>query len=434
MTDKSRRRQSGQLLPIAAVGFVVLAAVAGLAIDASRDYLAKRNAQNAADFAALASAKEMTLSGNLNKVVSPNTPPIYAAHDFAANNGFTTVFNTASDAASGGGFTTSWFDVGGMPCNATSGFATKVTVNSPAQPLPGAPVPPVCAGSGAFSCIQVVITTNIAELFANVIGVSHAYVTVGASAHAVLPGSTVNAPPPNALVLYEPQAGCDAASQQCFKESSPAARTLLACAGGTNNCPTFWSRAGTRPYIYGFDGNTFYPPQDAATLQSNGDMLVQDRTTFCDPYGGAGCAPNTAVGSAGFALAGGSKVYCSKYGGGVSFLTPCTTTGQAGLGEVDGNQASFYPPAYWTPTVDTNGLNGCGSLVLNGQAVYGPCASPQEPYLIQPGFYNYIVINHGTYEFDPGLYDITGVAPVNTQSGGSYFANGIDHSREGASD
>src|SRR5947208_16089233 len=97
MTPRSRRRQSGQLLPIVAVGFVVLAAIAGLAIDASRDYLAKRNAQNAADFAALAAAKAMTLSGNLSVSISPNTAPVYAAHDFAANNGFTTNFNTACD-------------------------------------------------------------------------------------------------------------------------------------------------------------------------------------------------------------------------------------------------------------------------------------------------------------------------------------------------
>jgi len=47
----SRKRQSGQMLPIAAAAFVVMCALAGLAIDASRDYLVKRNAQNAADFA-----------------------------------------------------------------------------------------------------------------------------------------------------------------------------------------------------------------------------------------------------------------------------------------------------------------------------------------------------------------------------------------------
>src|SRR4029077_8150212 len=52
----------------------------------------------------------------------------------------------------------------------------------------------------------------------------------------------------------------------------------------------------------------------------------------------------------------------------------------------------------------------------------------------KPGIYRYIVINHGTYEFDPGLYDITGLAPVNTAASAGYTANGIDHSRETATD
>ena len=64
----------------------------------------------------------------------------------------------------------------------------------------------------------------------------------------------------------------------------------------------------------------------------------------------------------------------------------------------------------------------------------GPCTARaptrREPYLIGNGVYDYIVINHGDYEFGPGLYDITGLAPVNTATSG--FANGIDHSQETA--
>jgi hypothetical protein len=47
-----------------------------------------------------------------------------------------------------------------------------------------------------------------------------------------------------------------------------------------------------------------------------------------------------------------------------------------------------------------------------------------------PGKYHYIVINHGTYEFESGLFDLTGSAPVNSLTGASYVANGIDHKRE----
>jgi hypothetical protein len=429
-----RRRQSGQIIPIAVVAFIVLAAIAGLAIDASHDYLIKRNAQNAADFSALAAAKAMTLSGNVSVAVSSGSAAVKAAHDFAANNGFSTLYSTACDNTAGGGFTTSWFDIAGVPCSATTGFRNKVSVNMPVQALSASPVPPVCQGTGKFSCVQVVITTNIAQLFANVLGISSAYVTVGASAHATLPGSAVNAPPPNALVLYQPQSGCDTNDQQCFNEANAVGRSLLSCSGGTNNCPTFWTTPGTKPQIYGYDGSTFTPALDMAAVQSNGDMVVQDRTTICDPYNGAVCAQNIITGAAGFAVPAGAKVYCQKYGGGAVFSTPCTTTGQPSLNELDSNQTPFSSAAYWSPSVDTTGLKSCGSLVLNGQAVSGPCSNVNEPYLIEPGFYSYIVINHGTYEFDPGLYDITDTAPVNTLTGGGYTANGIDHSREGGAD
>ncbi len=430
----SRKRQGGQVLPIAAAAFLVMCALAGLAIDTSRDYLVKRQAQNAADFAVLAASKQMTLSGSLNSPVAPNSGTVIAAHDYAAINGFGTIYSTGCDTSGPSSFSTTWFDVSGLPCGATNGFNNKVTLNSPPISLPGAPVPLACQGSGQFTCVQVLITTHIAEIFTSVLGISSAFVTVGASAQAVLPSASFDAPPPNALTIYQPQSGCATGQQQCFDETKPAARTQLSCTGGTNNCPTFWVRPGTAPKIYGYDGATLSPAGDYTTLRSNGDMVIQDRTTICDPYSGRTCSANTAVGPSGFAVSGGTKLYCSRIGGGGSSSTPCTTTGQSSLNEIDSNQAGWFAPGYWYPTVDTSKLKDCGSLILNGQPMYGPCADPQEPYLIGPGFYDYIVVNHGDYEFGSGLYDITGVAPVNSATGGAYIANGIDHSRENASD
>lgn len=434
--EEHQRRQRGQVLPIAAAAFLVMCALAGLAIDASRDYLIKRDAQNAADFAALAASKQMTLSGNLSAPLGSGSKPVIAAHDYAANNGFRTIYSTACDSGSSSSFTTTWFDVGGLSCSATTGFTNKVTVNSPPVALPAAPVPVACQGSGAFSCVQVLITTRISQLFTAVLGITGAYVTVGASAQAVLPSSSVDAPPPDALVLYEPQIGCNPARQQCFDETKPVARALLSCSGSTNNCPTFWARPGTAPKIYGYDGSVLTPPADYTAVQSNGDMVFQDRTTICDPYNGLTCSPNTAVGPAGFAVPGGTSIYCTKIGGGGGGSSPaCTTTGQAALNEIDSNESAWTAAFYWQPSVSTAGLPSCGGLVLDGQAVPGPCSPPAgSPYQIQPGIYSYIVINHGLYEFASGLYDITGTAPVNTASGGGYIANGIDHSQEGAAD
>ena len=100
----SRKRQSGQILPIAAAAFLVMCALAGLAIDASRDYLVKRDAQNAADFAVLAASKQMTYSGNLSSPLSSGSSAVQAAHDFAANNGFNTIYSNGCDASSGAAF------------------------------------------------------------------------------------------------------------------------------------------------------------------------------------------------------------------------------------------------------------------------------------------------------------------------------------------
>ena len=425
------------MLPIAAAAFLVMCALAGLAIDASRDYLNKRNAQNAADFAVLAAAKQMSYSTTLSNPIAANSPAVHAAHDYAANNGFSTIYGNGCDSTAGGGFTTSWFDVAGPACTATAGFNTKVSINQPAVNLPGSPVAAACLGAAKFSCVQVVITSRIAELFTSVLGINFAYVTVGAAAQAGLPSSSFDAPPPNAVTIYQPQSGCLPASQQCFDETKPVGRTQLSCTGGTNNCPTFWARPGTAPKIYGYDGSVLTPAGDYTALRSNGDMVFQDRTTICDPYNGVACVANVARGTAGFAVPAGTKLYCSKFGAGALSLTPCTTTvpaGQAASNEIDSNQTGWSAPGNWFPTVDTSKLPFCGSLILNGQPMYGPCSTPSEPYLIGNGIYNYIVINHGNYEFDSGLYDITGKAPVNTATGGGYVANGIDHSKENASD
>ena len=425
----SSRRQKGQILPIAAAAFLIMCGLAGLAIDASRDYLTKRNAQNAADFATLAAAKQMTLLGSINSPVAPNSDTVKAAHDFAQNNGFTTIYSNGCDNSTGTSFTATWFDVGGPACGATTGFTNKVTINSPPVNLPGSPVPTSCLGTGKFSCVQVVITARIPQLFTSMVGIPFAYVTVGAAAQAALPASAFDAPPPNALTLYQPQSGCVTATQQCFDETKVANRAALACTGGTNNCPTLWVQSGAVSEFDGYDGSVYSPVRDLTTVQSNGDMVLQSQTTFCDPYNGGVCALNTAKGASGFAVPGGTKLYCSGYAAGAG-TTACTNAVQPTLNKIYGNQAGWQSPTAWYPIVDLTGLPVCGGLVLDGGKVTGACADPTSDYTILPGIYSYIVINHGTYEFGPGLFDITGKAPVNTASGGAYTANGIDHSKE----
>jgi hypothetical protein len=81
-------------------------------------------------------------------------------------------------------------------------------------------------------------------------------------------------------------------------------------------------------------------------------------------------------------------------------------------------------------TVANSFANSTGGAIA---APNSACDASTDPYQVQPGIYSYIVVNHGTYEFNAGFYDVTGNAPVNTRTGSSYNntgANGIDHSQE----
>ncbi len=420
-----------------ALGTLVLIAVAGLAIDASNLYLTRRQAQNATDLAALAAGKQLAASTFvLTTAPKSGDKSVNAAHDFAALNGFPTAYSTACDSASATNFSATWFDSPGFSCAASSGFRTKVVVNVPAVAVANVPVPDACSSQAQFSCFQVTMTARVDTMFGRAFGLSTIYPTVTAIVRTTPAIQGYSIPPPVAAYLYQPQTGCGAAAQ-CFNEALPASRSNLTCTGG--NCPTFWVQSGAQPSFYGTDGSKTIPVAgDIATLQSNGDMVIQDKTVFCDPYGGAKCT-GAAVGVKGFSLASGSKLYCSGFGSGSSGgLIPCTTSGQPSLNQVAGNETTFAALS-WTPSVDTSGWPTCGALVLNGGTVQSSftvgaassaCYDTIEPYVIQPGKYQYIVINHGTYEFETGLYDLTGTAPVNTATGGGYVANGIDHANE----
>lgn len=430
----------GQAILIMALGIVLLIGIAGLAIDTSNLYLVRRQAQNATDFAALAAGKQLAAAPfTLTTAPASGDASVHAAHDFAALNGFPTVYSTNCDVSSANTFTATWFDAAGPACSATSGFKTKLRVDVPPVSVNGLPVPVSCTGAGQWSCFQVTVTQRVDTVFERTFGILNTYFTVSAVVYTTPAFQSFSLPPPVAVYLYQPQSGCNGVGTQCFDESSPPLRRSLTCSAG-NNCPTLWVQNGTAPSFFGTDGAASIPVAgDVPTLQSNGDIVLQDKTVFCDPYNGAVCSPNGAVGAKGFSLASGSTLYCSGLTGGGSYngLTSCTTSGQPALKALAGKETTFSAKT-WTPSVDTSGLPDCGGLILNGGTIANSftmgadpaCSSAAEPYVIRPGRYRYIVINHGTYEFESGLYDLTSSAPVNTATAGSYVANGIDHKNE----
>jgi Flp pilus assembly protein TadG len=420
---------------------LVLFGLAGLALDAGHLYLVARQAQNAADAAALAAGRSLATALQNGPPGSSSNAAVQAGHDWAGVNGFTTLFpspNACDTTVSGAPqvglsqFATTWYDTS-VPCGSTSGFNTRVTLYSPPQSLTtNCTVQP-------YNCLQVVVTQQVTNFLMGVLGQPVSTVTASASIFAQPPKGSLPLPPPVALYLYQPQskqAGCNSLNQQCFDETLPPQRSGMSCKGALPNCPTLWVQPGSGPLIAGYDNS---PAGDMVAVESNGDVVLQDATTICDPYGGATCAANQVTGSQGLALAAGTKLYCSGFGPGSTSNTtpPCTTTGQAPLGTLYANDTSFSAKT-WAPTVNTS-LPVCGALILNGDNVTNSFSvtpsssqcypSASEPYTILPGQYQYIVVNHGAYDVESGLYLITGTAPINTNLPGT-LANGIDHSQE----
>lgn len=438
---QSKSRSTGQILVVFALSFVVILGFVGLAIDAGHDYLVHRNTQNAVDAAALAAGYQLTSAGaTLTAPPLSGAAAIHAAHDYVQNNGFPTTYNSVCDTRTATAFSTNWYDAA-VGCSATSGYTTKVTVNVPAVASGGRALPPDCVAY-PYNCIQVVISYRITNYIMGIMGISTTTAVTSSVAFASPPASALGVPPAIAVYLYQPQSGCNTATQQCFDETQAPSRQSLSCAG--SNCPTFWATDSTQPMIKGIDGATLNPQSDTVAMESNGDMVVQKATTVCDSYASASCTTGH-LGAQGFALKTGSTLYCTGSTQPVG-LVPCSTPGPGGasLNTIAGTQTTFSPSS-WTPAVTVPGsIPVCGGLVLNGDAITSSSfvgrqsddclPSDSEQYTIEPGKYSSIVINHGQYEFGDGLFDITDKAPVNTNWSGTYVANGIDHTGEKSSD
>jgi hypothetical protein len=437
---KRRRRTRGQTLVIFALMAVVLFGFAGLALDAGHVYLVFRQSQNATDASALAGGKRLG-AGMHNAALQGSNDPSkapQAIHDYAQANGFNTAFNTSCDSGNNASYTMSWVDTG----TCLGGFTTKITVNSPPPVLT-----PDCANV-PFNCLQITITQTVNNFLMGALGIPTTTVTTTATVLALPPGNVATMPTSYALYLYQPvytgpPGLCSNGSAQCFKAGTAPQRSQLSCLNSAYSCPTFWSRPGSSPMIVGIDGKNI-PDGDLAAMQSNGPAVLQDPTTFCDPYNAGTCAAGSVVGLKGFSLqpAPAAPLYCSSSNPSPVVPIPCTNVGPGGaaLSTLTGNESAFAAMT-WAPTI-TVPANSCGSLLLNGDTVAnsggsGACNPPlTDPYLIMPGIYGSIVVNHGIYEFGPGVFQITGVAPQNTVIAcppqcPAQKANGIDHSAEG---
>jgi hypothetical protein len=418
--------------------FMTLMGFAGLALDATHLYLAQHTAQKAADAAALAAGKRLA-GATWQAPPSDSDFSSIAAHDFAAADGFLTNQATSCTTSTTIGgvtyWTDTWYDVVGLGCPPVGSYNTSVKIAVP----PNGALTPHCATS-PYNCMRVTISQKVTNFVMPALGIPTTMVSAYATVYAQPTSMVYSTPSPFGVYLYEqavPTIASCPGGYQCFDRTKVPSRSMLSCSSAGANCPTLWEQQGAGTMFVGVDGQTLNPPIDTVALESNGDMVLGDNigTIFCDPNGGtmASCLGFSAVGAKGFALAAGANIYCNGSGNG-SGTTACTKPGPStySTGPIIGNLTSWTPPSAWTATVSPK-TTLCGTVVANGDTVANSGSSCNggagEPYTFLPGTYNSIVINHGAYTFEPGVYDITGTAAVNDRMSG--FADGIDHSREG---
>ena len=488
---KARRSgQRGQALPLIGLMLALVIGAAGLSVDLGHQYSQQRLGQTAVDAAALAGANELQVESQ-NAVITTiplwNDAAVMAAHDYAGANGFTTVWPNAASVCLPGSvntasqFSAEFFDTSytGTCTTNPKAFATEVIVNVPPLSYAGSTMPNSCNNKLSppgfpDNCIQVVVVQQVTNYLMQVFGAKSNYVTTFATGYArPVSGSSASPPPGStslpsstAVQLYEAtsvQAGCGGTGMQCFNESTAPARTTLGCTAAGDNCPTVFAAAGSATIEAALGTNVQPASAHATALQSPGDIVNRDNPlNLCepDPLATPMCTSGSpSPSSHGFMLGPSSTLYCTSLttnpaGGMGSSCTNNVTQNGAGPAVIAGDPVAYAAPATWAPTPPPTPKDECGGLILNGDPITAANVPPvffaqsggawvptlpdkdcvpdaTEPFTIVPGQYSFIVINFGQYQFEDGLYDITGNAPVNTSALlSSIEPNGIDHSQE----
>lgn len=440
-----RRRQRGSALIVLTLTTTALVGIASAALDGGRDQSVRVHSQYVADAAGLSAARIWRSEASGPPPASG--PPAYSnaapdgavltAQEIASVNGFVTNGSDACVISAPPNLQVAFFDVdpgAGCTTAAPAGWSTEVEVSIPPlmTPLPASCVP-------AYRCVEVDISSNVANLLAGALGMSRTLVRTSSVADALLP-------PP-----LPPGFAVDATENPGLFNSG-ILTTRAQYGSPCVNCPALWN-AGVEAQIGGFDWS-MAQSADQGAAAAHGAIVASagSRTELCDTYqANAAATCSAGLGPAGMAYSpsGLDQAYCGAGPPFVCLNTIATGTGTFQAGGLMPYSAAAAAPAPAAPV--TSGLPNCVSLLLNGGTVtsglgagHDPACEPPAatPYTIEPGVYSWIAINHGAYTFAPGVYDITGSAPVNTLAcpppllGGcvAVTSNGIDHSTESASD
>lgn len=175
------RDEAGQVLPIVALGIVVLLGMTGVAVDISHAYLCQRELQATCDAAALAGATVIPTSLTSAPVIKTATN--YTALPGAKNNIYTNMSNVAM--------------VSGYP-------ALKCLATMQAQGIS-------CVGYLPYNALQVRMTATVPTYFAKILGQSS--ITISASSTAAKGGGSSR--PYNIVVMIDTTGSMAAFDADC---------------------------------------------------------------------------------------------------------------------------------------------------------------------------------------------------------------------------
>jgi hypothetical protein len=265
--QRARRRERGQVIPIAALMMIVIVGFAALVIDGGRGYVDKRDLQAAADAGALSGAVQLG-----SRLV--NNSALHAAFDMgcavaaAANEVVQDLPNTSVPAK--------WSYSGGGKCPTLGTFSYDSTTDFPTANNPnGAPL-----GNNSGYFMKITANTETVQ-----VTLHHSLsLTFGVAAKfgpSILPGATataINGGLPFALVLF--RTNCDPNSTKCENLTSSGSGVTLNIdvAGGSSAFGNMLTNESVCPapgiinfnnsgdlYSFAYDYSKFFETTGSAT-------------------------------------------------------------------------------------------------------------------------------------------------------------------------
>jgi len=401
MRSRPKTREGGQALIMVTIALVAMSGLIGMAVDFGWSYFMRRQAQAAADSAALAGARAAMTTIQTTGASALSCTNLSCGSQTSCGAGATGAWQSACDYAQQNGFTQGG-DSGRQQVSVASG------VNSPAAP------PPTASNVNVRYWLTVRVSTTIPQLYSAVLGNANA--TIAARATAAITDYLVN----GSIIALN-------------REGDPAPST-----GGTNGYG-IWQQLnsyGTHPVLLAGSNSTIWTPNNGGMALASNDSGAGTNlgpfTFFLSPY------LDTRGNLAGYGGWTATHSYTTQ-GDGSQFVDPYAGMGQPPMPTTAFAQNQFYgvpggdltsfcgmncaPGVYYATT---NGAPSGAPLTNTGSVTFANTtgSGPWGDYV----FYGGLNVAGSAVNFGPGRYVLAGVAnsstPVLSFGSGSQISGG----------